>query len=243
MSEGDDRLAAKARAQAAIDAASSALARGALTQSEWHRATTDALAEAYLAESDPRWQSGFDGDAELWRQARSFILDAVPHSGSFLDIGAATGHLIECLAVWARDRGIHLDLFGLELNPQLAAEARRRLPAFADHIYIGNVIDWPPPRRFDYVRTGLEYVPTTQAAALVTRLLDVSLEPGGRLLVGPINVDQRAETTMALRAAGASPNEVSATDRNGKTRLIIWTTGYNRENVEPGIAGELEARS
>jgi hypothetical protein len=224
MTEAHDRSAAKARAQSAIEAASKALARGALAQSEWHRAVTDALAEAYLAENDPRWQSGFDGDPEMWREARAFLLDVVPHSGSFLDVGAANGHLIECLALWARDRGIDLDLFGLELNPRLAAAGRSRLPALAHHIYTGNVMDWSPPRRFTYVRTGLEYVPTNQAPALVKRLRDVFLEPGGRLLVGPINVDQRAETVAVFRAAGASQDEVSAVDRNGKTRLVIWTT-------------------
>ena len=137
MSRHEDRRAAKAHAQAAIDAATDALAHGNITQSQWYRAVTDALGDAYLAESDPRWQSGFDGDSELWREARAFLLDAIPHSGSFLDVGAANGHLIECLAAWARERDIALDVFGLELNPRLATEARRRLPELAQHIYTG----------------------------------------------------------------------------------------------------------
>ena len=222
MSEPHDRPAAKAHAQAVIDAASNALARADLTQSEWYRAVTDALAEAYLAESDPRWQSGFDGDADLWRDARAFLLDAVPRSGTFLDVGAANGHLIECLATWARDRGIQLDVFGLELNPELAAEARRRLRTLADHIYTGNVVDWWPPQRFTYVRTGLEYVPTAETPGLVRRLMESFLEPGGRLLVGPVNADQRDATIAVLRNTGANPAEVSAIDRNGKTRFVIW---------------------
>ena len=223
MSDRHDRATAKARAQFAIDTASDSLTRGTITQADWHRAVTDALADAYLAESDPRWQSGFDGDAELWREARAFIVDAVPHSGSFLDVGAANGHLIECLAVWARDRGIDLDLFGLELNPRLAEVARTRLPAVAAHIYTGNVVDWSPSRRFTYVRTGLEYVPTAHASTLVRRILDDFLEPNGRLLVGPINADQRADTIAVFRAADARTDEVSAVDRNGKSRLVIWT--------------------
>jgi len=83
-------------------------------------------------------------------------------------------------------------------------------------------MDWSPPQRFTYVRTGLEYVPANQASTLVTRLLDDVVAPGGRLLVGPINVDQRAETIAAFDAAGAIPSEVAAVDRNGKTRLVIW---------------------
>lgn len=224
MTHAHDRSAARVRAQSAIDATSQALERGTITQREWHRAVTDALAEAYLAENDPRWQSGFDGDPDLWRQARAFLLDAVPRAGSFLDVGAANGHLIECLASWAQERGLQLEVFGLELNPDLAAEARRRLPALADHIYSGNVVDWVPPRRFTYVRTGLEYVPATEAPALVRRLLDEFLEPCGRLLVGPINAGQRAGTDAVFRACGAQAHEVSAVDRNGKARFVAWTT-------------------
>ncbi|HEY4216848.1 MAG TPA: hypothetical protein VGM67_06895 [Gemmatimonadaceae bacterium] len=223
MTKEHDRAAAKARAQAAIDAATSALARGEISDREWSRLATDALAAAYLAENDSRWQSGFDGDAELWREARGFLLDAVPASGSFLDIGAANGHLIDCLRTWACERQIDLDVFGLELNPNLAAEARRRLPMLADQIYTGNVLDWEPSRRFTYVRTGLEYVPAGRAASLIDRLRTTFVEPSGRLLVGPINADQHAPTMAAFQAAGAPAFEVSATDHTGKTRFVVWT--------------------
>jgi hypothetical protein len=220
---GHDRHAAQARAQTAIDAASGALARGELTEDEWHLAVTDALAAAYLADDDPRWQSGFDGDPELWREARAFVLDAVPRSGSFLDVGAANGYLMECLDTWARDRGIELEVFGLELNPNLAAEARRRLPALASRIHTGNVADWIPPQRFTYVRTGLEYVPAAQAPALIARLATSFLEPEGRLLVGPVNTDERMEAIGAFIAAGFSaPYEISTTDRTRKTRFVLW---------------------
>jgi hypothetical protein len=223
MSAAHDRQSAKARAQTAIDAASAALSCGELTEEQWQRAVSDALAEAYLAESDPRWQSGFDGDAELWHEARGLVLDAVPASGSFLDVGAANGHLIECLARWAPEKGIELDLAGLELNPALAAEARRRLPSLAHQIYTGNVVRWEPPHRFTYVRTGLEYVPRGRASALIDRIRKRFLEASGRLLVGPVNTEQRADTIAAFRATGAPTNDVSATDRNGKTRFVIWT--------------------
>lgn len=66
---------------------------------------------------------------------------------------------MEGLDAWARERGLELTLYGLELNAALADAARRRLPAWAGRIYTGNVSDWLPTRRFDYVRTGLEYVP------------------------------------------------------------------------------------
>ena len=62
-------------------------------------------------------------------------------------------------------------MYGLELSPELAVAARRRLPAWADCIFGGNVIDWSSPRRLTYVRTGLEYVPPARRPFLITRLL------------------------------------------------------------------------
>ena len=217
------RASAKLEAQAAIDAASRDFAAGAIDESTWQRRVSVALATAYLAEDDPRWQSGFDGDADLWREARAFILDAVPSGGSFLDVGCANGYLIECIPAWAAERGLELSLHGLELSADLAEEARRRLPAMSDRIYTGNVSDWTPPRRFTYVRSGLEYVPSGREPALVARLLRDVVEPGGRLIAGPIAEDQVQATLGAFTAAGVrSPQVVSATDRVGKTRYAVW---------------------
>ena len=222
MGEGT-RANAKRQARAAIDAASRDYAVGAIDESTWQRRVSDALATAYLGEDDPRWQSGFDGDLELWREARAFILDAVPSDGSFLDVGCANGYLLECIAAWASDRALELSLHGLELSPDLAEEARRRLPAIAERIYTGNASDWLPPRRFTYVRTGLEYVPVGREPALVARLLCDVVEPGGRLIAGPIAGDQLPATLGAFTAAGErDPQVVSATDRNGKTRYAVW---------------------
>jgi SAM-dependent methyltransferase len=217
------RRAAKAEAQARIDAASADLARGAIAEAVWQQRAADALATAYLSDDDPRWQSGFDGDPELWREARALVLDAVPANGSFLDVGCANGFLMECLASWARARGLELSPYGLELNPQLADTARRRLPAWADRIYTGNVSDWRPPRRFTYARTGLEYVPPGSEAALIVRLLRDVLEPGGRLLVGPIADADVSATISAFASAGVlDPCVVSGADRNGKARHVVW---------------------
>ncbi|HEU4628640.1 MAG TPA: class I SAM-dependent methyltransferase [Gemmatimonadaceae bacterium] len=223
MLDRDARTAARAAAQARMDAASDALARGAIPEPEWQRRVSDALAAAYLADDDPRWQSGFDGDAALWRQARELVLDAVPRSGSLLDVGCANGHLMECLAVWARERGLELTLYGLELSPALADAARRRLPAWADRIHTGNVAEWVPPARFTYVRTGLEYVAPRSRARLVARLLRDVVEPAGRLIVGPVYESDVADTVRSFVDAGVpEPAVVGTTDRNGKTRHVVW---------------------
>lgn len=220
----DDRAMIKARTQQSIDTATEQLNAGVISRAEWQRRVSQALGEAYLTETDPRWQSGFDGDAVLWREARSLVLQAAPMVGTFLDVGCANGHLIESLAVWSAERGQHLEFFGLELNPELAAEARRRLPALADHIVIGNVSDWLPRRRFSCVRTGLEYVPPGEEAELLARIATHFLDPGGRVLVGPVNDDAVERTTNVFRAAKLPAAEiVRATDHRGKTRHVVWS--------------------
>jgi hypothetical protein len=219
----DERAALKASAQSAIDGASRDLARGEIDDADWQRRVSDALATAYLFEDDPRWQSGFDGDAQLWREAREIVLDAVPADGSFLDVGCANGHLMESLAQWSRERGLELSIHGLELNPELAATARRRLPEHADRIYTGNASDWAAPRRFTYVRTGLEYAPPDRASSFIARLLNDVVEAGGRLIVGPVPETSLAETIAAFTGAGIpEPSVASTTDHNGKTRYVLW---------------------
>lgn len=224
MTDGErTRSDAKTEAQAAIDAASHALAGGTIDDAEWQHRVTDALARAYLRDGDPRWQSGFDGDPALWREARELILQAVPRDGSLLDVGCANGHLMECLAAWASERGRELSLYGLELNPALANVARDRLPSLADRIFTGNVSDWVPPHAFTYVRTGLEYVPAGREPQLVVRIFGQMIEDDGRVIVGPVSQDAVTATIDALRAAGATEIGVeSASDRNGKTRHVIW---------------------
>jgi len=223
------RAAVKADAQCSIDAACDALSRGTIDEPEWQRRVTTALARAYLAESDPRWQSGFDGDPMLWREAREVILQAVRGDGTFLDVGCANGHLIECLAEWGQERGRRLELYGLELDPDLARAAHERLRALADRIFTGSVSDWVPPHGFTYVRTGLEYVPPGRESVLVARLLSDVVEPGGRLIIGPVYESTLEQTLDAVNAAGAVDMGVErATDRNGKTRCVVWATSARR---------------
>jgi len=222
-----ERHKAKLHAQTLIDAASSDLARGIVDDIGWSRRVADALASAYLLEDDPRWQSGFDGDSKLWREARELVAAPVNKDGTFLDIGCATGYLMECLQVWALERGHSLIMYGLELSPALVAAARQRTPALASHIFEGNVLDWVPPRRFTFVHTGLEYVPASRQSWLVRHLLDVFVEPGGRLIVGPITQADLPVNREAFQAAGAPPEASEYTDYTGKTRYVLWCSpGY-----------------
>jgi SAM-dependent methyltransferase len=217
-----ERQRAKTEAQMTIDSASQDLEHGTVDELAWSRRVVDALAAAYLLDEDPRWQSGFDGDSQLWREARELILAPVHRDGTLLDIGCATGYLMECLHAWALERGRRLSVYGLELSPALVATGRRRLPALANHIFEGNVLDWLPDNRFTFVRTGLEYVPAARRPWLVRRLLDHFVEPDGRLIAGPVIQADLLATVDAFRDAGAHSATSEQTDRNGKTRHVVW---------------------
>jgi hypothetical protein len=49
-----------------------------------------------------------------------------------------------------------------------------------------------PPHRFDFVRTGLEYVPPPRQRDLIERLLRDVVAPGGRLIIGVYSEERDA---------------------------------------------------
>lgn len=220
------RQRAKTKAQATIVLASRELERGAIDETAWARLVSDALAAAYLLDADPRWQSGFDGDPTLWREARELILAPVHRDGTFLDIGCATGHLMECLELWAAEQGRTLAVYGLELSPALAATARQRLPRLGTQVFEGNVLDWRPPHRFTFVHTGLEYAPRTRGPWLVRHLLEHFVEDDGRLITGPVAEADLTTMMKAFGDAGTQPSTSARTDRNGKTRYVVWCANH-----------------
>jgi trans-aconitate methyltransferase len=73
--------------------------------------------------------------------------------------------------------------YGLDLSEKLVALARRRLPQYAEHLFVGNAWDWSPPQTFDYVNSTLYYVPDELREAFVHRLLERYVRPEGRLLI------------------------------------------------------------
>jgi SAM-dependent methyltransferase len=141
------------------------------------------LERAYLAAADPRGQSGFRGDAARWTAARRVIAHAIDRGGAFLDIGCANGHLLETLIGWARDDGHVIEPWGLDISVALVELARARLPAWSAQLLVGDALTWTPPRRFDYVRTELVYVPEWRRSEYVRRLMDEVVAPDGRLII------------------------------------------------------------
>jgi len=171
------------------------LTRGEIDEESWHREVEKVVVPAYLAAKNPRGQSGSSSNAAQWEEARRPLLQAVDRSGTFLDIGCANGHLIECLERWARVDGVVLEVYGLEISPELGDLARRRLPQWRGRIWTGNAYDFEPPMRFDFVRTGLEYVPPSSRQEFVRRLRTRYLNPGGRLIIG-MQTELRSESSI-----------------------------------------------
>jgi SAM-dependent methyltransferase len=161
------------------------LASGRIDEEEWYRRVAAVVTPAYVGVDDPRAQSGHSGDEQRWEAARRPMLDAVDADGDFLDIGCANGYLMESVHRWAARDGYALEPYGVDISPELAALARRRLPQWADRIWVGNAASWRPPRRFDYVRTCLDYVPPGRAVDLVAHLLAVAVKR--RLILGVMN--------------------------------------------------------
>jgi len=142
------------------------------------------LEVSYLAKNDPIRQSGFGGGAQRWRAEREPILDAIDHSGDFLDVGCANGYLLECLITWGRKRGFSLTPFGLDWSRKLIALARLRLSNFHKNFYVSNAWDWKPNRTFLYVYTLYDCVPKEYLEEYIYRLLRRVVSPTGRLIIG-----------------------------------------------------------
>ena len=90
---------------------------------------------------------------------------------------------MECITAWTAEEGLEIEPYGLDLIESVAALARHRLPHWKDRIFAGNVMNWRPPFRFDFVRTELEYAPPPHRKEMVERVLRKYLRPGGRLIV------------------------------------------------------------
>ncbi|MDP9365952.1 MAG: class I SAM-dependent methyltransferase [Chloroflexota bacterium] len=221
--------AVRAEGRRTIEGLDRALADGEVSEADWYVGARTVLEASYLATDDPYLQSGMRADATRWERGRRPIVAAVDRDGTFLDVGCANGLLMASTVAWATEARHRLEPYGLDHSPALADLARRRLPQWADRIFAGNVIDWRPPFRFDFVRTELEYVPPVRQPALVGRLLRKVVAPGGRLIVcayGSSRPDgPRAEPiSNRLRGWGfAVAGEADGADDNGVVFVrVAW---------------------
>jgi hypothetical protein len=180
-----------------------AFERGEITQAEWHARVLAVVEPAYLSATTERLGSGHSGTREEWDESRGLVMEAIDGPGTFLDVGCANGLLMASVERWSRERGSVVEPYGVEISPRLAALARSRYPQWRDRIWAANADEWQPPMRFQFVRTGLEYVPVRRREAFAHHLVENVLAPGGRLIVGKNNED-RGESKVAesLRSWG-----------------------------------------
>jgi 2-polyprenyl-3-methyl-5-hydroxy-6-metoxy-1,4-benzoquinol methylase len=195
--------AAKEHAWREVAAIEDAYSRGDLDEACWYAAMTELVVPAYLAAETAEGGSGHSGSPSDWDYSRGVIAEAIPRAGTFLDVGCANGLLMESIHRWTG-----VQPYGLEISPKLADLARRRLPRWAGRIFVGNAIEWSPSRRFDIVRTNLEYVPKPRRPELIAHLLDRVVSPGGRLVIGKFNEEsahravERNVSAWGFRVAG-----------------------------------------
>ena len=201
------------------------LERGDIDEGGWHREVQAILVPAYLAAPTPWGQSGKSGDAADWEYARSHVADAIDRDGAFLDVGCANGFLMESIVDWTT---FTVEPYGLDLSPELVELARRRLPKWADRIFVGNALHWRPPRRFEFARTGLDYVPQQRRRELVDHLLSFC----DRLIVGVFPEHQDERTTEELlrewsfEIAGRS--ERANRRKPGMEYRVLWIDANSR---------------
>lgn len=171
--------------------------------------------------------SGFGAGPEQWRVQRRMVVDGLDADGTFLDLGCANGLLMESVVAWAAQDGRTVEPYGVDLAPGLVAEARRRLPHWADRIAEGNALDWVPAdgRRFDFVHVLADLVPPARFPGLVRHALDRLVAPGGRLLVSVYQPAGGTAPDAAQRLAAAGVEVAGSASGTGapRTATTAWT--------------------
>lgn len=200
------------------------LTAGMIDETTWHRRVLDLLEPAYLGATTPHAQSGKGGGPADWEYARSLVVDAVDRDGTFLDVGCANGLLMQDVRRWAAARGFDLEPHGVEIGAGLSALARQRCPEWADRIHTANAHGWLPPQRYDFVRTGLDYVPVRSRRSYVDHLMTHVVAPGGRLVIGVHNRpdDDPLPTELELWGYVVAGTSTRPHRQPGTAYAVLW---------------------
>ena len=189
----------------------------------WDERTAALIEEAYVAAgAGPAGSGSTDTSEGVWRAKRQHLTVPMDRDGAWLDVGCANAHLLVTLPKWVSERGIRVTPHGLELLPRVAALARSLHPELADSIWTGSVMQWKPPRRFRYVTALSDAVPPDRLGDLVSRLLDLFIEPGGRLILSSYaNASEPPRDLFdELTVLDHPPDGVIRIDRPGRFPLL-----------------------
>ncbi len=190
---------------------------------DWDRRTAGLLEDAYVAAgAGPGGSGSTDPSEGAWRAKRQHLAIPMDVDGTWLDAGCANGHLLVTLPIWAVERGVSIEPYGLELLPRVAELARSLHPHLTGRIWVGSVMSWTPPTRFRYVTVTDDVVPPDRLGELVDRLLGEFLAPEGRLIISsytPTNARHRP-LFEDLASSGYPPDGIIQIDRPGRPPLL-----------------------
>lgn len=184
----------------------------AMTYDRHKRDLRRTLTGAYLRSSTHAGGSGFGGDEDDWRDARSGLAAALDGLAddlgrpglpvTLLDLGSANGHLAASMVTWGAERGVLVDPYGVDISPELVERARELNSQWSQRFWVGDALDWrhPAGQRFDLVHLLLDVLPAELHAAAITNAL-ASTTPGGRLLVSCY--DPRPECSAQIHVTRA----------------------------------------
>jgi 2-polyprenyl-3-methyl-5-hydroxy-6-metoxy-1,4-benzoquinol methylase len=195
------------------------------SRDEYFHVLREAVTEFYLADpANPYQQSGRSSGAARWEETRRCLVKAIHRSGDFLDVGCANGLLLETLIAWAHEEGFALRPHGIDLVSELIGLCRQRFPCNRDSFEVANAFYWSPRRRYDFVRTNLEYVPEPDWTAFVQRQHEAVSE-GGRLILCHYRSPEEPRVDVATVAEQAGCVVAGRTEAPGVT--IAWIDQVN----------------
>ncbi|HOP12297.1 MAG TPA: methyltransferase domain-containing protein [Oscillospiraceae bacterium] len=206
-----------------------ALKNNEIGKNEWYEINKVYFTKMYLAQNNPRGQSGHGGDAFHYAYSHLPIVEAIYKNGTFLDVGCANGHLCEMVHQWAAAVGFDLQMYGVDISEGLIELAKERLPQWSEHFYIGNSFFWKTEQKFDYIHVGgLGQVPEDDEIMFFKHIMEEYLADGGKLILGPSwcdNDDSRYKGIQKLLDSGITPNgyiEKTHYKNPNRVRRAVW---------------------